>query len=202
MSEILCPFGPFIVACRRRAQVSQWDFAVATNINVTNLRKIEKGRTQPGILTAVFMVSALKLHPGPFFEILSRAGEGLTVLPSALDAILFSTPGPADDELLRLEIASGVRCIFGPLLKHVRSKAGVSQRRIAELCDLGLRGILRIESGEREPGVMNALKLVYYTGYSVARFFDSLTLLCSSRIRRRAPDGTERSVPTTQNNAL
>jgi transcriptional regulator with XRE-family HTH domain len=166
MDEKSCAFGQLLVSLRQRTGISQWALAVRAEFNVTNLRKIEKGRTQPGVVLATRLVKAIGVDVGQSFLSLAEQ-EGLC--GSAGQANLLE----ADDGTVNLVLprASG-KCPFGPLFKQARLSRKVSQRKAAEAAQYSLRNLFAVESGNQEPGVMTALAMVGAVGCDVAWFFN------------------------------
>lgn len=101
------------------AKMSQWCFAARCEIPAPNLRKIEKGETQPGVMLAVRLLAATEADVGECFRQLAEE-EGLIALADA------QTKGNREHlpaELLQRieqihETMRSVLCPFGPLLKE------------------------------------------------------------------------------------
>ena len=66
------------------------------------------------------------------------------------------------------------RCIFGKQLRRVREAKGLSRPCFALRANYPADGIHKIERGDREPGVLLAVKLVAATGVPVGDFFEEL----------------------------
>lgn len=170
------PFGRLLTFQRKNvANMPQWLLAARCEIVASNLRKIEKGETQPGVMLAVRLLAATGADVGECFRQLAEE-MGLLALN---DSQTGQAQGPIPDELLqRIEhihdTMSSVPCPFGPLLKEVRVFYGVSQKIVAEKAEYHLRNMLEVEKGEREPGVMTALAMVAATGGDVGRLMKQL----------------------------
>ena len=135
-----------------------------------NLRKIERGETQPGIILAIRLVQALGEPVGLFFRNLAeQAGLPLFISQDGAEKNLRFPDGAYPDREL-----SNPRALFGIWLKEARLAYGVSQRALAEKADYHLRNMLEVEAGRREPGVMTALSMVCATGCDIICFFDTL----------------------------
>lgn len=135
-----------------------------------NLRKIERGETQPGIILAIRLVQAMGEPVGPFFRNLAeQAGIPLFIPPGSTD----KKHGLSEMPCWHREL-SNPRVFFGIWIKETRLAHGVSQRILAESACYHLRNMLEVESGRREPGVMTALTMVCATGCDVVYFFDTL----------------------------
>ena len=172
MQESTFIFGPLLVERRKEAGLTQWALALKTSVNVTNLRKIEKGKTQPGVMLALKLVSAIGTDVGNFFEDLA-VRKGFVVQSGGVRGCENQKQSVfMPDDLI--EAVRGVRCPFGPCLKRVRVGLKVSQKRIAEYANYQLRNILVVENGAQEPGVQTALALVCGTGCDVGAFFRGL----------------------------
>jgi len=173
MQERICPFGPLLVAHRKNAGLSQWQFAVRTGVNVTNLRKIEKGKTQPGVITALYIVEALNIGTGNFFSELAQQqnliSDKINVTPSKQSIL-----SKFDKLILKIQDNNQNFCLFGIFFKLIRLELNISQKYAVNYAQYQLRNILDVESGKQEPGVMTALALVCATGCDVAWFFNLL----------------------------
>jgi transcriptional regulator with XRE-family HTH domain len=171
MGGELCAFGQLLVSLRQRTGISQWALAVRAEFNVTNLRKIEKGRTQPGVVLATRLVKALGVDVGQSFLSLAEQ-EGLCGPAGQADV-------PETDDGAANLVLPGVsgKCPFGPLFKQERLSRKVSQRKAAEAAQYSLRNLFTVESGNQEPGVMTALAMVGAVSCDVACFFNRLAEL-------------------------
>lgn len=176
MEKQAYPFGRLLTFQRKNvANMPQWLLAARCEIVASNLRKIEKGETQPGVMLAVRLLAATGADVGEYFRQLAEE-EGLLALGD-------SQTGQAQEQMpcelfQRIEqihkTMRSVPCPFGPLLKEVRVFYGVSQKNVAEKAGYHLRNMLEVEKGEREPGVMTALAMVAATGCDVGMFFERL----------------------------
>jgi transcriptional regulator with XRE-family HTH domain len=77
-----CAFGAALVEQRTKQGLSQSRLSILAEVNVTNLRKIEKGTMQPGVTIALRLVSATGADVGDFFQNLAII-NGLLPLPDA-----------------------------------------------------------------------------------------------------------------------
>ncbi|PWN58601.1 helix-turn-helix domain-containing protein [Chryseobacterium viscerum] len=70
-SEILKSIGNKIKEIRQSKGFSQVDLVgkMEGNIDVTNISRIEQGRTNPTVYTLFRIADALDVHPKEFFEI-------------------------------------------------------------------------------------------------------------------------------------
>ena len=118
MQERICPFGPLLVAHRKNADLSQWQFAVRTGVNVTNLRKIEKGKTQPGVMTALYLVESLNIDTGSFFSELAKQqnllSDKINVTPSKQSIL-----SKFDKLILKIQDNNQNFCHFGIFFKFI-----------------------------------------------------------------------------------
>ena len=155
--------------------------------NVTNLRKIEKGKVQPGVMLAVRLVAATGANVGEFFQKLAET-EGMLLAPDKSSR--------SDTPSLQNQVDKGiqhdfglasVKCVFGPLFKETRVRYQVTQKLVAEKAQYNLRNILAVESGKQEPGVMTALAMVCAVGADIKAFFTQLREIQDSAARTNAP---------------
>lgn len=72
---------------------------------------------------------------------------------------------------------------FGNALEQARIDGGLSKRKFAATAGYELRGIQKILKGEREPGVLLALRLVSATGQNVGEFFEKLNQQLSTELQ-------------------
>ena len=175
-----CSFGQYIIALRENAGLSQWQLSVLTEFNVTNLRKIEKGKTQPGVMLAVRLVAATGADVGEFFQYLAESEGLLQTLDGSprSGSVLVQTPGgrkmpPGSDP-------ASAKGIFGQLFKEARVRSQVTQKVVAEKAQYNLRNLLEVEKEEQEPGVMTALAMVCAVGVDIRSFFGDLYLFINS----------------------
>ena len=176
MEKKLCPFGAYLTDLRKQhSEMPQWLLAAKCEIVPANLRKIEKGVTQPGVMLAIRIVRTLGEDVGEVFaEIASK--EGLLIAVGKECKGLEQPVKDLDiDSIVREHVTNNdCKCLFGPLFRAVRMKMNVSQQNVAHYADYHQRNILEVEKGKREPGVMTALALVCATGCDVSWFFNSL----------------------------
>lgn len=174
MEKQAYPFGRLLTSQRKNvANMPQWLLAARCEIVASNLRRIENGETQPGVMLAVRLLAATGADVGECFRQLAEE-EGLLALANTQEGL---PQKQMPDELLHRieqihETMRTVPCPFGPLLKEVRVFYGVSQKTVAEKAGYHLRNMLEVEKGEREPGVMTALAMVTATGGDVKWFFN------------------------------
>jgi transcriptional regulator with XRE-family HTH domain len=64
--------------------------------------------------------------------------------------------------------------IFAHNLRSAREERGLTQERLAELADLHMTDVGRIERGERDPGIRTAAKLARGLGVSLAELLDGI----------------------------
>lgn len=127
------PFGRLLTFQRKNvANMPQWLLAARCEIVASNLRKIEKSETQPGVMLAVRLLAATGADVGECFKQLAEEVGLLALNDSQTGQAQESMP----DELLhRIELIHdamrSVPCPFGPLLKEVRVFYGVSQKIVA-----------------------------------------------------------------------
>jgi DNA-binding XRE family transcriptional regulator len=158
-------------------RMPQWLLAARCEVVASNLRKIEKGVTQPGVMLAVRIIAALETNVGDVFrELAMKVGyispEEQSISRNDEAQIRIN------QEIIKTNFCGeDDSCVFGPFLKSVRVKFNVSQQAIARFAKYHIRNILEVESGRREPGAMTALALVCATGCDVAWFFNQLAKL-------------------------
>lgn len=63
---------------------------------------------------------------------------------------------------------------FAANLRSERARRGLTQERLAELADLHLTDVGRIERAEREPGVRTVAKLAAGLSVPASRLFDGI----------------------------
>lgn len=68
-------FGLFLRQARIAAGISQTAMARAANYNLRNIKGVEEGRQDPGIMTALALVVATGADVRQFFNVLSSAWE-------------------------------------------------------------------------------------------------------------------------------
>ena len=168
MEKATCPFGPHLFALRKSKNISQWQLAVLSQYNVTNLRKIEKGLTQPGIMLAMRLVALTGADVALFFEDLARAV--VPPSPPEKEGVAASKGTSLSDDFSGI-FSSQVRCLFGPFFKMVRLQRQISQKIVSDAAGCDLRNMLNVESGQQEPGIMTALSMVIALGVNVGDFF-------------------------------
>jgi len=61
--------------------------------------------------------------------------------------------------------------VFARNLRSARDERGLSQERLAELADLHMTDVGRIERGERDPGIRTAAKLAKGLGVPLSDLF-------------------------------
>ena len=169
MNSHLCKFGLYLKAVRTAPSIDmpQWLLAAKCEIVATNLRKIELGQTQPGVMLAIRLLHAVGVD----------VGESLFRLAKQEQLISDGYPAKIPFKFTDENILAGQSdlCPFGPLYKEVRLCTETSQKNAAEFAKYNLRNMLEVEAGRREPGVMTALSLVCATGCDISIFFDELS---------------------------
>lgn len=68
-------FGPLLLQAREAAGVSQTGIARAAGYNLRNMRAVESGRQDPGIMTALALVGTTGVDIRKFFMVLSSAWQ-------------------------------------------------------------------------------------------------------------------------------
>lgn len=87
--------------------------------------------------------------------------------------------------------------LFGCALEQARVISGLSKRKFAAVSMYELRGIQKILKGEREPGVMLALRLVAATGQDVGDFFAQLNRQYSETVAETVSETGVEALPET-----
>lgn len=64
--------------------------------------------------------------------------------------------------------------VFARNLRAARVERGLTQERLAELADLHMTDVGRIERGERDPGIRTASKLAQGLGVPLADLLDGI----------------------------
>lgn len=172
MEKHFSSFGNLLASMRKNvAKMPQWRFAAKCEIAAPNLRKIEKGETQPGVMLAVRLLAATGADVGECFRQLAEEEE-LLALANGVSKLSPEEAAKLDSRLKELtETTNTVPCPFGLLFREVRTAYGISQKTVAEKANYNLRNMLEVENGRREPGVMTALAMVCATGCDVGWFF-------------------------------
>ena len=156
---------------KQHPEMPQWLLAAKCEIVPANLRKIEKGVTQPGVMLAINLLRTLGENVGEVFaEIASKEGLLIAIGGESKDTI--HTVEDLNSQSVFTEQSEGSLCPFGPLFHAVRTMMNVSQQKVASYANYHPRNILEVEKGKREPGVMTALALVCATGCDVRYFFN------------------------------
>lgn len=165
----------------------QWLLAARCEVVAANLRKIEKGVTQPSITLAVRLLMATGADVGSCMTVLAYDAFSTVAAPDK--PLLVTSCNKDVDDSFRSAL---VQCheetcftkhVFGRFLKEARTFYGVSQKKLAESANYHLRNMLEVESGRRDPSVMTALAMVFYTGCNVGIFFDTFTQCLANRAK-------------------
>lgn len=67
-----CPFGPLLAQARKARGVSQTAMAKTAKYNLRNVNAVEKGRQEPGVMSALSLVAATGVDIREFFNRLSE----------------------------------------------------------------------------------------------------------------------------------
>lgn len=158
-----------LVCARKNAELSQWQLAVRADCNVTHVRRVEKGDTNPGIMLAIRLVSALNLPVGEFFKELAHKANlngNIVEVPKKKCNIFIPIPS--------MEISpTHVKFLFGLFFKESRVSLGIMQKHIIECAHYTQRNMIKVEKGEQEPAVMTAVAMVCALGIDLELFLSS-----------------------------
>ena len=157
----LCPFGVALVKLRKEKGLSQSRLNILGELNVTSLRKIEKGQMQPGISIAVRLVIATGADIGDFFKQLAESENLIVPIKNSDKTCKLSESEQIENliENIPTKDLSEVKSLFGVLFSEFRRQCKVSQKTVAELAQYNLRNILNVENGTQDTGVMHALAM-------------------------------------------
>ena len=156
-----CPFGIALVKLRKEKGLSQSRLNILGELNVTSLRKIEKGQMQPGISIAVRLVIATGADIGDFFTQLAESENLMAPIASSHETCKMSEVEQIESltaNILTKDLST-VKSLFGLLFSEFRRACKVSQKTVAEFAKYDLRNILNIENGTQDTGVMHALAM-------------------------------------------
>lgn len=172
----ICSFGPALAQARKQAGIAQSRLGMKVACNPANMKLIEVGIVQPGVVLAVRLVYLTGYSIMAFFDQLAQTvgydiasphanDENKSTLQAMLTKII-STTGTAP-------IAP--KAMYGKLLREIRLANGITQMTIAKAANYNLRNILNVETKGQEPGIMTAIALVAATRCPVGMFFETLS---------------------------
>jgi transcriptional regulator with XRE-family HTH domain len=64
--------------------------------------------------------------------------------------------------------------VFASNMRAARTQRGLTQERLAELADLHMTDVSRIERAERDPGIRTAAKIAHGLGIPLATLLDGI----------------------------
>ncbi len=155
-------FGNQLVDLRMMNNISQWQLSLLTGFNPTNLRKIEKGKTQAGVSLALRLILASGGNAGNFFQELANKLDFEQI--GNTKSLNFLS-----DFTLPKEV--NPKAIFGLFFAYARKHLQISQQQVATSAQYHLRNIYEVENAKQEPGVFVALYMVKALQVDIHTFF-------------------------------
>lgn len=175
VNDGICPFGQALAEARKKMGIAQSRLGMKASCNPANMKLIEDGAVQPGVLLALKLVSLTGADIRNFFDQLALQAGIEVDCPKAEEWIISSL----QSMLSKIVASSGTvpiipKAMYGRLLKEVRVMNGITQKRVAKAANYNLRNILNVETKGQEPGIITAIALVAATGCPVGIFFQVL----------------------------
>lgn len=140
-------FGENLRKARKRARLTQIDLSAAAPLDRAAISRLECGERAPDLPTLLRICSALGIEPRDLLR-----GIGPTGPPHGV-------PKRAHPLERRQAGSSEHGARFGANLKWARTRAGISQERLALDAKVDRAAISVYENGGREPNLRTVLKL-------------------------------------------
>lgn len=172
----ICLFGPALAQARKQAGIAQSRLGMRVACNPANMKLIEEGVVQPGVVLAVRLVYLTGYGIMAFFDQLAQPVGYEMASAHAND----DDKSALQTMLTRIIDTNGTtpiapKAMYGKLLREIRLANGITQMTVAKAANYNLRNILNVETKGQEPGIMTAIALVAATGCPVGIFFEVLS---------------------------
>ena len=159
IDEQIVAFGDNLRRARKRAQLTQVELSLAAPLDRAAISRLECGERAPDLPTLLRICVALGVEPRELLR-----GIGPKVSPRGV---------PKGVQAQAAVNGHGGR--FGANLKWARTRAGISQERLALDAKVDRAAISVYENGGREPNLRTVLKLALKLEVRPALLLDGIT---------------------------